>query len=305
MRSSPGSVRLGPDAHRDGFTLIELLVVIAIIALLIGILLPALGAAREAGRALLCTQNLRQIMVAAHAYANDEDEQLWDIETWARRNVSSRPRGADPGVVFEYLETGVGGEVFECPSNRRRQVPGQPSNSTLFFDPDDGVDQRLGVDFDYCMVEGTQGVRLSFNRRLARIDRAGTRIPRDAPIGTADQFEGILSDMRAMPIYVEESTWLYNGTPGGGDGRWGNDDGTTLRHDRGGHWVYLDTVVERRTALPGVEDDRGLSNEREIAKDIYVRVKNEWWRVPMLAPSEGRLGKSFGWLNRPDRDEVE
>ncbi|MCX5691073.1 MAG: prepilin-type N-terminal cleavage/methylation domain-containing protein, partial [Planctomycetota bacterium] len=54
-----------------GFTLIELLVVIAVIALLIGILLPALGKARETGRRTRCMSNTRQLAIAAGAYAND------------------------------------------------------------------------------------------------------------------------------------------------------------------------------------------------------------------------------------------
>ncbi len=67
---------------RTGFTLIELLVVISIIALLIGILLPALGAARETARKAGCLSNIRQVGVAHGAWLADNNY---------------RPMGQEPG----------------------------------------------------------------------------------------------------------------------------------------------------------------------------------------------------------------
>ena len=78
---------------KAGFTLIELLVVISIIALLVGILLPALGAARGVARSIKCASNVKSIALGSINYATDYDQALPTGPEGLERVVSGTPFG--------------------------------------------------------------------------------------------------------------------------------------------------------------------------------------------------------------------
>ncbi len=118
------SIKNRASRLRDAFTLVEILVVISVIALLTGILLPALSAARSGTQGLVCKSNLRQLLIASISYATENDDfyvpaasDMWDgggLHRWhGVRDSLDEPFEASRGPLVGYL---ADGRVKECPT---------------------------------------------------------------------------------------------------------------------------------------------------------------------------------------------
>ena len=201
---TPVSISPGSRASRPAFTLVELLVVIAIIAVLIGLLLPAVQKVREAANRAKCANNLKQMGLAVHNH-HDSLRKLPFIRfssfavnntgdngyTWA---VDLLPYLEQTGLYQEWLTTGgtTGGTVTGAGLIRSYKV-GDPNRQSS--------DTARNSFVPVYLCPGRQ-------RRMAKLS-PGELISNIFPTGTSDPFIGALVTCSSSPPYQT----VYNEQP--------------------------------------------------------------------------------------------
>ncbi|RMD76248.1 MAG: type II secretion system protein [Lentisphaerae bacterium] len=198
--------------ERNGFTLIELLVVITVIAILMALLLPALGQAREMAKRTVCRNNQRQFAVFVTLYADDHDgilpsgervvggEHCRDISSW----------------LFDLLKQASGGNpaAFACPNDRIYQVKVGGSPMPWWHPGNDYL--------------GGHSVSKTSPWPGVPEDSAGAGTV-NAPIGDWESPQR-LTDSPALPLYSDHTeVCLFNGS-----------FRIQIQHSAGGHLVKND-----------------------------------------------------------------
>lgn len=243
MKTMTHSRQQRNGAASGGFTLIELLVVIAIIAILAGMLLPALSRAKEKGRSISCVNNLRQMLVATKVYADDNQSRF----PWTFSLVGNQ---LDRKAWFNYLQPyQQTTNLLRCPTRT------QKFKEFLAVYPTDLADQAVsnyGANFrlggcdwpgvwDKAQWPAIRDTDVKRPSSVVQITDSATQ-----PLRTRDPLQCVTSASKEKPgawiVHDPEADEPCTGcVTSPGDPNWG---GPHLRHNGRSNVAFVDAHVE-------------------------------------------------------------